>query len=175
MLVFILYEVLLYVTQVFFKYYGNTHLLLFFVFYCVSDVSFTAHTAYVVMYGKYLINRYGTLNRHMKVLLNAKRQPLQKRFSLLMSLYEKLFRVQLLVVECFGSVLLFTIEFHVIAITVSVYVFINDISTDFDRFGYYAVTYICWMTPYYVRIFHIASTFANVSSQVRNHSKYIEI
>lgn len=167
MFAFVLYEVLLFVTQVIFKYHADTHLLLFFTFYSASDVSFSAHTAYVISHGKYLINRYGVLNHHLKIILNAKRQPMRKKYSLLMSLYEKLFQLQLLAMECFGSILLFTIIFHMIAITVSVYVFINGISTDFERFSYYVMTYATWLLPYYVRICYIASTFATVTSQVR--------
>lgn len=169
MLVFGLYEVLLFITQVTVKYYkyDSTQVLLFFVFYSVSDVFFTAHIAYVTMYGKYLISRYGILNRDLKIILRTRRRPIQKRFTSLMSLYEKLFQLQLLVVECFGSILLFTIGFHVVAITVSVYVFINDISTHFDRFGYFVVTYVSWMLPYFVRILHIATTSATIESQVR--------
>lgn len=167
MLVFGFYEVLLFITQVTFKYYESTKLLLFFVFYCVSDVFFTAHIAYVVMYGKYLINRYGIMNQDLRMILRTQRHPIRRRFASLLSMYEKLFQLQLLMVECFGSILLFTIGFHVVAITVSVYVFINDISTHFDRFNYFVVTYVSWMLPYFARISHIASTSATVESQVR--------
>lgn len=167
MFVFILYEVVLFVTQVVLKYFGDTSLILFFAFYAVSDVKFSAHILHVIVYGRYLIHRYGTLNKHLKIILSAKRQPVCKRFSMLMSFYEQVFQLQLLVMKCFGSILLFTVMFHMVAITVSVYVFINDISTDFDRFYYYLVTFITWMLPYFVRIFYIASTFATVTSQVR--------
>lgn len=163
-----LYEVLLFLTQVTFKYntYESTQLFLFFVFYSVSDVFFSAHIAYVTMYGKYLINRYGILNRDLKIILRTKRRPIRKRFTSLMSLYEKLFQLQLLVVECFGSILLFTIGFHVTTITVSLYVVVKDIWTHFDRFGYFLVTYGTWMLPYFIRILHIATTSATIESQV---------
>lgn len=171
--VFVLYDVLLFISQIIFKYYDSIHLLLFFVFYSVSDVAFTAHTSYVIMYGRYLITRYFTLNQQLKIMLTIKRQPIRKRFSMLISLYEKLFRMQLLVGECFGSILLFTVAFHGTAVTVSTYVFINDISTHFEQFNYYVVAYVSWMLPYYVRIYHIASTFATVTSQVRLATKKI--
>lgn len=166
MIVYVIYEVLLFVTQVMLKYHDNVHLLLFFVFYCVSDVSLTAHSMYVIMFGKFLINRYDVLNHELKTILTVKGRPIRKRFSLLISLYEKLFRLQLLVAECFGTLLLFVIAFHTIAFTVSFYVFMNDILIDFKRFFYYQLTYVSWMLPYYVRIIYIASTFETVTSQV---------
>lgn len=166
MFVFIFYEILLFITQVIFNYYDDTYLLLFFAFYSVSDIFFAAHTAYVTFYGSYLINRYGALNEQLKIISNVTRAPMARRFSMLTSLYDKLFQLQLLVMECFGSILLFTIVFHVIAITASVYVLINNISSESNRVDYYFVIYVSWMLPYYVRICQIATVFASVTSQV---------
>lgn len=166
MIVFVLYEMLLFVTQVMFKYNDDSHLMLFFTLYAVSDVTLTAHTAYVILFGKFLMNRYTTLNQQLKIILNPKCQSKRKKFRMLMSLYEKLFRLQMNVMDCFGSMLLFSIMFHMVAITVSVYVLINDISAEFHRLSYYVVTFISWTLPYFVRISHISSTFAKVQSQV---------
>lgn len=168
MFLFILFEVLVCITQVFFKYYDNTTLLIFFVFYFVSDISFTAHTTYVLMYGQYLVNRYGILMRQLNNIFATKCQSMHKRFAVLMVLYEQLFQLQLLVMECFGSILLFTIVFHSIAITVSVYVLITDISARPELIGYSVVNSLSWMIPYLVRIIQIASTFETVASQVRS-------
>lgn len=162
---FILFEVLMFIA-VYFKYYDNTTLLMFFVFYFVSDISFTAHTMYVLMYGQYLVNRYGILMRQLNNIFATKCQSMRKRFAVLMVLYEQLFQLQLLVMECFGSILLFTIVFHSIAITVSVYVLITDISARPELIGYSVVNSLSWMIPYLVRIIQIASTYERVASQV---------
>lgn len=166
--VFFLYELYIFISQTLISRYNNVPLMIFSILYSISDLCFTAQIFYAAFYGYFLINRYESINTHFKAILKVKGGSIRKRLSVIFILYEDLFEIQLLIVEVFGSMLLYAILFHSVAFTVVVYMIINSIlsNSEHDQIIRILLLYFLWMLPYFTRIFIITNNYATVGMQV---------
>lgn len=165
----ILYEVFLYVTQVILRYHNDVQLFLFFLLYHVADIWYTTHVFYISYFGVVVRVRYELLGRRLKTVLQSKWKPIQKQFISLRRVYDHCFQIQTLIVETFGTTLLFTILYHSVVLAISVYALIKNITRN-DEYIMLFVMFISWILPYLYRMVWLAHIYASVGWQVnRKH------